>query len=209
MRNDYLGRTLTVGDLVVVKHNQYHPMECGLIVGDNIVRTTAGIREHPDYMALIANPDAKELEIKRNIQDMIAREHAAVASGIDPKKASLAEEVGRIYRLADSNQVAVYCGKKKMKLIINGSDWGTTTGRYYMVLGNLDDSVVASMTWDDCVTAANDVIHYNENHKVRKVAKKYAKAYHTVDVPEKFVVEHIQLNGFGYTSSTRTEFSNP
>jgi hypothetical protein len=208
MKSDYLGRTMKVGDMVVIKQNQYHPLECGLIVGDNIVRTTAGIREYPDYMALISNPDDKELEIKSNIQDMIAREQAAVASGTDPKKASLAEEIGRIYRLADSNQVVVYCGKKKMSLIINGNDWGTKTGRYYMVLGNLDDSVVAHMTWDDCVATANNVSQYNENHKVRRVARKYAKAYHTVDVPEKFVVEHVQVNEFGFAFSTRAELSN-
>lgn len=209
MRKDYIGRTLKIGDLVVVKQNQYHLMECGIIVADNIVRTTAGVREYPDCVALIANPDDKELEIKQNILDMIAREQAAAASGLNPKDASKAEEVGRIYRLADSSEVAVYCGKRRMKLIINGNDYGTTTGYYYMIMGDIDDAAVATMTWDDCVAAASERISFNENHKLRRVAKKYAKEYHTVDVPDDFVVEHIQPNGFGHTSSTRCEFSKP
>jgi hypothetical protein len=209
MQNDYIGRPLKIGDLVVVKKDEYHLMECGLIVADNIVRTTAGIREYPSCVALISNPDDKELEIKQNILDMIAREQSAIACGLDPKSAYKAEEVGRIYRLADFNQVAVYCGKKRMKLIINGSDWGTTTGRYYMMLGDINCADVATMTWGDCLAAAAKRISFNENHKLRRVAKKYAKEYHKVDVPSDFVVEHIQPNGFGHTSSTRCEFSNP
>ena len=77
MKKDILGREIKEGDIVVVKGNYGCAMQVGVFVGKS-VRTMNGPK-HAEDMFLVEQPGAKELEIKRDILDKMAKEKAAAA----------------------------------------------------------------------------------------------------------------------------------
>lgn len=184
MKKDIMGREIKEGDIVVVKGNYGCDMEVGVFVGKS-VRTMNGPK-HAEDMFLVENPGAKELDIKKSILDKLTKERADSAAEKAKKANNKANVPGTVYRMARDQQIFLYCGKCLVSTYTDGRLDDQLEGHFY-----LPGACFASDLPSHIETFDFDYFKSRNNKcfgcpTPQTSIKKYEKAYHQIEVPDKF-----------------------
>lgn len=184
MKKDILGREIKEGDIVVVKGNYGSTMAVGVFIGKS-VRTMNGAK-HAEDMFLVEQPGTKELEIKRDILDKMAKEKAAAAAEKAKKANQRADVPGAVYLMARDKQVFLYCGKCLVSTYTDGKLSNQIEGHFYLPGAHfVGDNPAKIATFDfECFRAKNDLCFGGPEPQAS--VKKYEKAYNQIEVPQEF-----------------------
>lgn len=184
MKKDILGREIKEGDIVVVKGNYGCDMQVGVFIGKS-VRTMDGPK-HAEDMFLVENPSTKELDIKKDIIDKLAKEKAAAAVEKAKRANNKANVPGTVYLMARDQQVFLYCGKCLVSTYTDGRLDDQIEGHFYLPGGiGVGDCPSHIARFDfDYFKSRNNRCFGGPTPQTN--VKQYVKAYHQIEVPEEF-----------------------
>lgn len=190
MKKDILGREIKENDIVVVKGNYGCDMEVGVFIGKS-VRTMHGPK-HAEDMFLVENPGAKELDLKKDILDKLAKEKAAAAVEKAKKNAQKADVPGTIYQMSRDGELFLYCGKCMINAYVDGKFKSQMDGHLYLSGGRWfrgSDVEVSFMGFNHFQKKTEDRMYVSE-WPTQKSVKKYEKVYNQIEVPAVFTLEN-------------------
>lgn len=155
---DALGRELKNDDIVVIKNRDK------LIVGivyKSSVRTLDGLKRS-NYIFLIKNPSADELEIKEKIIEKFEEEKKK------KKKPIIGKEIGSIYKMNSvhngNKQYSLYLGYGDLEVKKDGKTIVKETGHFYIPFNYYEKTLgdIKKLTLDDILAltfSKYDFIH--------------------------------------------------
>jgi hypothetical protein len=190
MKKDILGREIHANDIVVVKGNYGCDMEIGVFIGKS-VRTMHGPK-HAEDMFLVENPGQKELDIKKDVLDKLAKEKVTAAAEKAKKNAQKADIHGTIYLMSRDSELFLYCGKCMINTYIDGKFKAQTDGYLYLSGGRWFRGSAADvhfMGFDRFKRKTEERMYVSE-WPTQKSIKKYEKVYNKIEVPAVFTLEN-------------------
>ena len=172
------------------KSNYGSAMAVGVFIGKS-VRTMDGAKSAKD-MFMVEPPGVKELEIKRDILDRIAKEKAAAAAEKAKKANNKADVPGTIYLMVKDKELFLYCGKCMINTYVDGKFKAQMGGHLYLSGGRWfrgSDADVHFMGFNHFQKKTEDRM-YVSKWPTQKNIKRYEKMYNRIEVPAVFTLEN-------------------
>jgi hypothetical protein len=193
MKKDILGREINENDVVVVKGNYGCDMEIGVFIGKS-VRTINGPK-HAEDMFLVENPGSKELAIKKDILDKLAKERAAATVAKAKKATQKANVPGTIYQMSKDDELFLYCGKCLLTIYKDGAFAEQESGHLYLTGGRWfshSPATTSGMTFNHFKAKTQERMYfsYASGWSLTQSVKKYKATYNQIEVPATFTLEN-------------------